>query len=296
MRDLICSVAILFLLLGCGKENGDADANGFFEATEILVSSPVSGEIVDLNLEEGCTLQAGQYIGLIDTLDLHLQKRALIYKEQALRVTKPNLETLLKSSAEEIRHLRQELKRVEALVNENASTSQQLDATTSQLKVAEAKFNALRSTQGASAKSIDFQLEAGLVNISQIENLILKSKITSPISGIVLQKYIEKHEFVVPSQPLFVIADLSKMYLKAYISGDQLKDIQLNQRVKVFADYGDTNRREYEGNVIWISNKSEFTPKNIQTKDERAHLVYAVKIAVINDGKIKIGQYGEIAF
>lgn len=296
MKKLRYSVLILCLFVGCIEQKSNSDANGFFEATEVVISSQVSGEIIDLNLEEGSSLPAGQYVGLIDTLDLHLNKLALTYQEQALSATKPNIELLLKASKEEIKHLRQEFSRMMALAKENAITSQQLDAITSQLRIAEAKYHALLSTQRASSKSLVSQSEAEMISISQIENLIQKSKLRSPISGTVLQKYIELHEFVTPGQPLFSIADLSKMYLKVYVSGDQLKDLQLGQRVKVFVDLGNKKMTEYEGKIVWISNKSEFTPKSIQTKDERANLVYAVKVVVANDGKIKIGQYGEISF
>lgn len=287
---------ILFLLVGCAEKGRDTVANGFFEATEIVISSQVSGVVTEFNIEEGGALKAGQYVGLVDTMDLHLQKLALSYKNQALGATKPNIGLLLKGSKEEIKHLQQELNRTKMLAKSDAITGQQIDAITSQLRIAEAKYEALLSTQGANIKSIDYQSDAGEASISQIDNSIFKSKITSPISGIVLQKFIETHEFVVPSQPLFIIADLSKMYLKAYISGEQLKDIQLNQKVRVFADLGNKESTKYDGKIVWISSKSEFTPKNIQTKDERANLVYAIKVAVVNDGKIKIGQYGEIAF
>lgn len=296
MKKIVYFVLISWLLMGCIEQKSKSDANGFFEATEVVISSQVSGEIVDLNLEEGSSLQAEQYVGLVDTLDLHLKKLALTYKQDALNTTKPNIEVLLKVSKEEIKHLRHELSRMTALAKENAISSQQLDAITSQLKIAEAKYHALVSTQSARYKSIASQSEAEMISIYQIENLIQKSKLRSPISGTVLQKYIELHEFVIPGKPLFSIADLSKMYLKVYVSGDQLKDIQLNQRVKVFVDLGNTKKTEYEGNIVWISSKSEFTPKSIQTKDERANLVYAVKVVVLNDGKIKIGQYGEILF
>lgn len=284
------------LLLGsCSPSRIDFDATGAFEATEILVSAEASGKIKAFNLEEGDRLEAGRVVGYIDTTQLYLRKMQLLSSHRSVDIRKPDIRKQIAALEQQIATARAEQRRMQNLVRAKAGNQKQLDDIENNLKFLQkqldAQYSSLSKTSGAS----DAEAEAMLYQVMQLDDQIRKSRIVNPRTGTVLVKYAEAGEVTGAGQPLYKIADTDLLYLRAYVTADQLSRLKAGQEVRVFADYGD-HQRPYAGTITWISDQSEFTPKGIQTKDERANLVYAVKVAVHNDGYLKIGQYGELMF
>ena len=287
------------LLSSCSSNDGDYDASGSFEATEIIVSSEASGKIERLSVMEGQQLEQGQQVGLIDTTQLYLQKMNLLSNVKGVRSQRPNIAAQTASIKEQITTLEREKQRTTNLIEANAATQKQLDDINGQMEVLEKQLAASQSTLQKSSQNITAQSSALDIQIEQLDDRLQKSIITSPITGTVLNKYSEQGELANMGTPLFKIADINNMTLRVYVTNDQLSAIKLNDKVQVFVDESndsDANNRAYEGVVSWISDKSEFTPKTIQTKNERANLVYAMKVTVKNDGYLKIGMYGEVKF
>jgi len=279
-------------LLSCGRDSGVHDASGTFEATEIVVSSEVSGKIIELNVNEGDTVAGGAVVGQIDTIQLFLRKKQLLATVRALEARRPEVRKQIAAIEEQITTQTREKERVERLIKADAATRKQLDDITSSISILEKQLEAQRSTFKNTSGGITEDASVLMIQVEQINDQLQRSRITSPIKGTVLVKYAEAGEVTGTGKPLFKVADINNMQLKAYMTSDLLTTTRLNQSVKVFADFGEEDEREYEGKIIWISDKAEFTPKTIQTKDERANLVYAVKISVKNDGYLKIGMYG----
>ena len=294
---LFIGLAIV-LLSACSGSDGDYDASGSFEATEIIVSAEASGKIERLTLMEGQLLEKGEQVGLIDTTQLYLQKMNLLTNVKGVRAQQPNIVAQTASIKEQISTLQREKQRTTNLIEANAATQKQLDDINSQIEVLEKQLAASESTLQKSSQNITAQSSALDIQIEQLEDRLQKSIIKSPIRGTVLNKYAEEGELAGMGTPLFKVANIDNMTLRVYVTNDQLKDVKLNDRVQVYVDQGDESgsRKAYEGVVTWISDKSEFTPKTIQTKNERANLVYAMKVTVRNDGYLKIGMYGEIKF
>ncbi len=294
---LFIGLAIV-LLSACSGSDGDYDASGSFEATEIIVSAEASGKIERLTLMEGQLLEKGEQVGLIDTTQLYLQKMNLLTNVKGVRAQQPNIVAQTASIKEQISTLQREKQRTTNLIEANAATQKQLDDINSQIEVLEKQLAASESTLQKSSQNITAQSSALDIQIEQLEDRLQKSIIKSPIRGTVLNKYAEEGELAGMGTPLFKVANIDNMTLRVYVTNDQLKDVKLNDRVQVYVDQGDESgsRKAYEGVVTWISDKSEFTPKTIQTKNERANLVYAMKVTVRNDGYLKIGMYGEIQF
>ncbi len=289
----------VFLFASCSNKDGDYDASGAFEATEIIVSSEASGKIEYLNIMEGQQLEKGQQVGLIDTTQLYLQKMNLLSNIKGVRAQQPNIAAQTASIKEQITTLQREKQRTINLIEANAATQKQLDDINGQIEVLQKQLSASESTLQKSSQNITAQSSSMDIQIEQIEDRLNKSIITSPITGTVLNKYAEEGELANMGTPLFKIADIDNMILRVYVTNDQLSNIKLNSKVQVFVDQGkqdNESRKMYEGVVTWISDKSEFTPKTIQTKNERANLVYAMKVSVKNDGYLKIGMYGEVKF
>ena len=287
------------LFASCSNKDGDYDASGAFEATEIIVSSEASGKIEYLNIMEGQQLEKGQQVGLIDTTQLYLQKMNLLSNIKGVRAQQPNIAAQTASIKEQITTLQREKQRTINLIEANAATQKQLDDINGQIEVLQKQLSASESTLQKSSQNITAQSSSMDIQIEQIEDRLKKSIITSPITGTVLNKYAEEGELANMGTPLFKIADIDNMILRVYVTNDQLSNIKLNSKVQVFVDQGkqdNESRKMYEGVVTWISDKSEFTPKTIQTKNERANLVYAMKVSVKNDGYLKIGMYGEVKF
>lgn len=289
----LLAAGLLPLLCACGKGNG-FDATGTFEATEVIISAEVNGRIMQYEVDEGTVLKAGQQVGYIDTTQLYLQKMQLTVNARSVRSRAQDVSKQIASTREEIAKAQFEKRRNEKLLASNASTQKQIDDLDSQIAVLEKKLAAQISSLQNSNTSITEESSALEIQVAAIEDMIRKSVLSSPIDGTVLANYAQAGELAAPGKALFKVADTDNMYLRAYITSSQLADVKIGQKVKVFSDYGDDIRKEYTGTVKWIADKAEFTPKTIQTKDERADLVYAVKIAVPNDGTIKIGMYGEV--
>ena len=270
------------IVTSCQNHTLDYDATGTFEATEIIVSAETSGKLVYLDANEGRQLQKGEEIGLIDTVQLYLWKRQLQANMKSVDYQRPDIQKQIASTRQRIEQAEREKKRIENLLKSDAANRKQL----------EAQLSTLRN----STASLNEQSSSVAIQVAQVEDQLQKSRICAPIQGRVLAKYAEPGELASPGKPLFKIADTENMFLRAYITSDQLSAVKIGQTVRLYADFGDDNRKEYTGTVCWIADQAEFTPKTILTKDERANQVYAVKIAFRNDGSAKIGMYGEVKF
>ena len=286
-------IAVALLALACSKE-AEFDAQGTFEATEVVVSSEATGRILNFDIEEGMTIVANQAVGTIDSLQLHLQRKQLIAQQSALLTSRPDVKKQVASLREQIVKQKIELRRVENMLSDGAATQKQKDDIEAQIKILEGQLEATLSTLGKNTSTINDNSVALEAQIAALDDRISKCRILSPVGGTVLVKYAEAGELASVGKPLMKIADLKNIYLRAYFTSDQLANIKLGDEVKVVADFGGDERYDYAGRVAWISSESEFTPKTIQTKDSRANLVYAVKIAVENDGRLKIGLAGEV--
>ena len=286
-------IAVSLLTLACSKE-AEFDAQGTFEATEVVVSSEAAGRILNFDIEEGMTIVANQAVGTIDSLQLHLQRKQLIAQQSALLTSRPDVKKQLASLREQIVKQKSELRRVDNMLSDGAATQKQKDDIEAQIKILEGQLEATLSTLDKNTSTINDNSVALEAQIAALDDRISKCSILSPVGGTVLVKYAEAGELASVGKPLMKIADLKNIYLRAYFTSDQLANIKLGDEVKVVADFGGEERYDYTGRVAWISSESEFTPKTIQTKDSRANLVYAVKIAVENDGRLKIGLAGEV--
>lgn len=286
----------LLSLAACNRGDGDFDATGTFEATEILVSSEANGKIMELNIEEGDRLDAGALIGYVDSTQLYLMKMQLSAGLRSVDIRKPDIRKQIAALEQQIATARTEQQRMENLVKAKAGNQKQVDDIVNNIKYLQKQLDAQYSTLNKTTGGADAEAEGILYQIMQLDDQLQKSRIVNPQAGTVLVKYAEPGEVTAAGKPLYKIADTDLLYLRAYITSDQLSTLKQGQTVRVFADYGENDRREYPGTITWISDKSEFTPKGIQTKDERANLVYAIKVAVKNDGYLKIGQYGETVF
>ena len=291
---LTTTLTCISLLFSCGRDNGNYDAIGSFEATEVIVSAEASGRILVLDIEEGEQLTAGQMVGAIDSTQLYLRKMSLLSSAKGVRARRPNIGTQTAAIREQIRILEREQERVERLLEANAANRKQLDDITSQIEVLSQQLMAQTSTLQKSSEQITAESSSVDIQIAQLDDQLAKTRISSPISGTVLNRYAEMGELATMGMPLFKIADTGTLFLRAYVTNDQLAGIRLNDSVTVRVDNGRGEMNSYPGRISWISDKSEFTPKTIQTKNEQANLVYALKIAVINDGYLKIGMYGEV--
>ena len=308
-KRLIVAGAVL-MLCACGKKEKEYDATGTFEATEVTVSAKATGELKTFNISEGQAVEQGAVVGSIDAYQLQqtseqleAQKRQLGATRSATDSRRLDLEKQLSSISQQIANAQRERQRFAELVADGAVPKKQLDDINYQIKVLERQREATRdqirsnnASLAEQSKGIGAQIDGLNAQQRQIADQIANAQVKAPIAGTVLEKYVEQGEFVAIGKPLFKMADVQNMYLRAYVTSSQLKDLKIGQKVKVFADYGDKEKKTYEGTVAWISSRSEFTPKTILTDDERADLVYAVKISIKNDGFAKIGMYGEVRF
>ncbi|MDR0420099.1 MAG: efflux RND transporter periplasmic adaptor subunit [Prevotellaceae bacterium] len=285
---------LFFLFSACRNSNADYDASGVFETTEIIVSANGNGEILRLDIIEGQEVEAQQIVGLIDTVQLYWRKVQLQANIAAMNSRQVNVSTQIAVLQEQITAARREQQRFTQLVKDNVANQKQLDDITAQLATLEKQLAAQTETLTKNNSSIASEQQSLMAQIAQIDEQIKNSIIKSPAKGTVLRKYAEAGELAVQGKAFFKIANLNSMFMRAYITANQITELTIGQQVKVFSDMGKSERREYQGIVSWISDKAEFTPKTIQTRDERANLVYAVKISVQNDGYIKKGMYGEL--
>jgi HlyD family secretion protein len=293
----ILFLTIAALLIACNNQNkkfDNADATGTFEADEVVVSAQANGLINELYLAEGQTFNYGDTVGYIDSTQLHLSKLQLIQNIQALNINKPNVNEQLAPLKTQIDKQLAEKERLTKLIDAGAATTKQLDDLLANINVTQQQLQAQQTTMDNNVASIQAQINALQIQIQQVEDMLAKSLIITPLQGTVLAKYASKGELANIGKPLFKMADIQHVFLKAYFTSEQLANVKIGQNVNVVADFGNTQQKNYQGIISWISDKSEFTPKNIQTKNERANLVYCVKINVQNDGFIKLGMYGEV--
>lgn len=288
-------IPLLLAIASCNDNDNKFDASGTFEAEETIISAEATGVILQFDIEEGQALRQGQLIGYIDSIQLHLKKKQLMSQINSILSQRPDAAVQVAALEVQLNSARREQVRIENLVKAGAATQKQLDDINTQADMIRRQLEAQRSSLAITTESITQQTAPLRIQIQQTEDMLRKCRIVNPASGTVLTKYAEKNEMATPGKPLYRVADLSNLMLRAYITGDQLPGIKLNQKVRVLTDAGD-GYREHQGVVTWISDKAEFTPRTIQTKKERANLVYAVKVKVPNDGTLKLGMYGEVKF
>ncbi|MCK9290128.1 MAG: HlyD family efflux transporter periplasmic adaptor subunit [Bacteroidales bacterium] len=287
---------IILLFTACNNKNSRYDASGVFETTEIVVSAKANGEILYFDLMEGQEVKLGQSLGLIDTTQLYWRKVQLQSSLKAMDSRQVNVAVQVAVLQEQLTAAHREKERFTQLIKENAANQKQLDDINAQIATLEKQIAAQTETLKNSNNSLINEQQSLLAQMAQIEDQLKNAVIKSPATATVLGKYAEAGELAVQGKALFKLADMENMFLRAYITASQLIELKIGQAVKVFSDMGKSDHREYEGTVSWISDKAEFTPKTIQTRDERANLVYMVKIAIRNDGYIKKGMYGEVLF
>ena len=291
MKKIALVSAFIIVMASC-RNTEKHDATGIFEATTVTVSSETNGKLVSFAIDEGDSLLAGQQVGLVDTTLLALQRKQL--HSQQLSTSSPDIAAQVAALRSQIAHQQNECDRIARLLANGAATQKQSDDANAQLRTLRGQLEGLLSTLDKSRSSITESASALQYQREQVEEQIRKSLIAAPITGTVLQKYTEQGEYTTPGRPLFKMANLDDIYLRSYFTASQLAHIRIGQEVTVIADFGGDEQYEYPGKIIWIAQESEFTPKSIQTQDSRANLVYAVKVAVKNDGRLKLGQYGEV--
>ena len=293
-KIMICTAALTLLVSSCGSSDKEFDATGIFEATEVTVSAEATGRLMTFDVTEGSRVNADRQVGLIDTVQLQLKAEQVGATRESFANQRPNVQAQVAATRQQLVKAQLERTRTAALLKDGAATRKQMDDADNAVRVLKSQLEAQISMLNNSTRSLNSQMSGADIQRYQVLDQLKKCHITSPITGTVLEKYAERGEFAVIGKPLFKVADVDQMYLRAYITSAQLAKVKVGQRVKVFSDYGTDTRKSYDGTVIWISSRAEFTPKTILTDDERADLVYAVKIAVKNDGYIKIGMYGEV--
>ena len=291
--NYILAVAAL-MLAACGNNEKEYDATGTFETTETTVFAEQSGRLMAFSVNEGDETDASVEVGLIDTTQIWLKIQQLDATKKVYNSQKPDMEAQIATTQQQLLKAQQEEQRYKELVTDGAAPSKMLDDASSNVKVLQKQLAAQQSALATSTRSLDKQSDMVDVQVRQLRDQLRKCHIVTPAKGTVLEKYVERGEFVAAGKPLFKIGDTQNMFMRAYVTSVQLQHIKLGQKVKVFADYGDGQKKEYDGTVTWISSRSEFTPKTILTDDERADLVYAVKITIKNDGYVKIGMYGKV--
>ena len=296
MKNIVFTVLAVFFV-SCSSNKPKHDASGTFEATEIIVSAEATGKVEAFDLKEGDRLAEGQQIGYIDSTQLYLKKMQLLAAQKAVIARRPDVAKQIAATKEQIDKAKLEKARVENLFKDGAATEKQVDDAESQVRVLVSTLAAQINSLSTSVNSLDEESAAYRIQIEQVNDYLAKCRIVNPVEGTVLSKYVQAKEMVTTGKPLYKIADTYNVFLRAYLVSGQLEKIGLGHDATVFVALGDGSSRTYPGKITWISDKAEFTPKTIQTQNERQNLVYAVKIAVANtDGLIKIGTYGDVDF
>ena len=296
MKRIFILAGAALMLCACGNKEKEYDATGTFEATEVTVFAEQSGALLTFNASEGENVSQGQEIGVVDTTQLWLKIQQLGASKRVFQSQKPDMAKQVAATRQQLVKAQQEQRRYKELVADGAAPSKMLDDATSQVQVLQRQLEAQVSALNTQTSTLNSQMAATDVQVRQLYDQLAKCHVYAPISATVLEKYVERGEFVTTGKPLLKLADTDNMFIRAYVTSAQLKTIKVGKKAKVFADYGDGQKKEYEGVVSWISSRSEFTPKTILTDDDRADLVYAVKVAIKNDGYAKIGMYGEVKF
>lgn len=296
MKNSIITIsftAATIAMTSCGEKEAAPDATGIFEATDVTISAKVAGEIMTLTIEEGDTVSEGQTLGTIDATQLRLKREQLSFNRASTRDNILDIEQQVAAMQQQKANLTIELNRFEGLLREGAASQKQVDDLRYQIEVTQKQIDGARSKMRGSNEALANQGEGIGAQIALIDSQIADSDIKAPRGGTVIDKYCEAGEYATPGRPIVRIADLKNITLRAYVCASQYNTLSLNQKVKVRIDDRD---EPYEGRVTWIAKRAEFTPKTIQTKDERANLVYAIKISIVNDDMIKIGMYGDCYF
>jgi len=293
-RNIIFPLVLLLGLNSCDDAGLRHDASGSFEAVETIISAEANGKILQLSIEEGQELNAGQVIGHVDSTQMYARKLQLLQSKKAILSGRPQASVQTEALKKELANAVLDRDRTENLVKGGVATQKQLDDANAKVTTLRAKINAQESSLQTTTLSLNEQAGTVDAQLTEVNDQLKKCTITNPLKGTILSKYAEQYEMAAVGKPLYKIADLSNIILRVYITGDLLSQVKLDQKVKVFTDDGKGGFKETEGVVTWINDKAEFTPKTIQTKNERANLVYAIKVKVRNDGFYKIGMYGEV--
>ena len=296
MKKIIAMAGVALVLNACGRKERQYDATGVFEATETTVYAEQTGALLTFNVEEGDTVGQNREVGLIDTTQLWLKMKQAEAMKSVYQSQKPEQEKQIAVTRQQLAKAKQDQQRYKELVADGAAPGKMLDDANSQVEVLQRQLDAQLSSLRVNTNALDKQMDATDVQAEQLRDQIRKCHILVPAKGTVIEKYVERGEFVSAGKPLFKMADTENMFIRAYVTSAQLENIKTGQRATVFADYGNGGKKKYEGRVTWISSRSEFTPKTILTDDERADLVYAVKVAIKGDGYVKMGMYGEVLF
>lgn len=292
----VATAAALLALGSCTDRSREFDACGQIEATEVLVSAEANGRIIALQVTEGDKLTAGEVVGVIDSVQTYLQKEELVRKRSNTQTNWVDIDRQLASQYAQLNKLKSDRERYQALEAKDAATRKQVDDLVSQIAVTEREIAAQRQNYERNNAGIREELALYDVQIAEKDDQLSKCRIVAPIDGTVLTKFAEAGELVTSGKSLFKLADLKQVYVRAYLTTAQLAEVKLGDTVQVTIEDGTDNPRTYEGRLVWIADEAEFTPKNIQTKDERADLVYAAKIALDNDGYLKLGMYAYVRF
>ena len=296
MKKIIAMAGVALVLNACGRKERQYDATGVFEATETTVYAEQTGALLTFNVEEGDTVVQNREVGLIDTTQLWLKMKQAEAMKSVYQSQKPEQEKQIAATRQQLAKAKQDQQRYKELVADGAAPGKMLDDANSHVEVLQRQLDAQLSSLRVNTNTLDKQMAAADVQADQLRDQIRKCHILVPAKGTVIEKYVERGEFVSAGKPLFKMADTENMFIRAYVTSAQLENIKTGQKATVFADYGNGGKKEYEGRVTWISSRSEFTPKTILTDDERADLVYAVKVAIKGDGFVKMGMYGEVLF
>ncbi|HQQ93873.1 MAG TPA: HlyD family efflux transporter periplasmic adaptor subunit [Bacteroidia bacterium] len=293
--QIACIAWALLNTAACTREKGP-DASGVFEAVETIISAESQGRLLSFSLREGDLLQAGQLVGFIDSNQLYLNKLQLLQQQKAILSAKPSVQVQLEALRAELKVAEQDRTRIKNLVGGDVASQKQLDDANARIEVIQSRIAAQESALNTTSSNLNEQAATVNVQLEQVNLALSKCRLVNPIKGTVLLKYAETNELCLPGKALYKVADLDELVLRCYLSADQLNRVKLGQEVKVITDGVQGQNPEYKGKITWISDKGEFTPKTIQTRNERANTVYAIKVNVKNDGKLKLGMYAEIQF
>lgn len=304
----LSTTLLIILFTGCKNGESNSDASGTFEADEVIVSSELAGKILSFNVQEGLQIPKDSVVGVVDAKNISLQQEQVEASIKALNEKTSNvqpqvqlLQNQLAVQQSQLNNLQHEKTRIENLLKADAATGKQLDDIKYQIDVAgkqiavtQQQINVQLNNTSTQNRSILSEADPLKKRVAQLQDQVQRANIINPVTGTVITKYAEPGEVTAAGKALYKIADLSSLNLRAYITGAQLSQVKLGQTIKVLIDDGAKKYKEYNGSITWISDKAEFTPKTIQTKEERANLVYAIKVKVKNDGYLKIGMYGEV--
>lgn len=291
--EILAAASAVTILAGC-RNDIDFDACGQIDAEQVTVSAEASGRILSLNVREGDVLNAGQMVGAVDSVQTALQIRELEQRRDGARSSLIDIDRQQAPQKDQLASLENDFRRYSSLLANNAATQKQVDDLRSQIDILKSQMAAQKQTWERNNSSVRSEISTYEIQIAEKRDQLAKCRICSPVAGTVLTKYANEGESVTVGKPLFKLADLAETYVRAYFTTSQLGTLKLGDEMKVIPDDGSANPKEYTGRVIWISSQAEFTPKDIQTKDERAELVYAVKVAVPNDGSLRLGMYAYI--